>query len=143
MTVIEKQVVVDSEEETKKLAQEYAAELAPGDIVVLKGNLGAGKTFFIREAVKFFRVSAVSSPTFSLVNEYAGEIKIYHFDFYRINRLEELYDIGFEDYFNDEEAVIFIEWGNLFPEILPRKRKEISIKAGEGEQRTFEFKGYE
>ncbi len=139
----EKLVVVNSEEETKKLAREYAAGLSPGDVVVLKGNLGTGKTFFIREAVKFFRVTAVSSPTFALVNEYEGRSKIYHFDFYRINRLEELYDIGFEDYLNDEEAIIFIEWGNLFPEILPRKRKEISIKAGEEQQRTFEFKEYE
>ncbi len=141
--MIEKQVLVNSEEETKKLAQEYAAGLGPGDIVILKGNLGAGKTFFIREAVKFFRVTAVSSPTFALVNEYEGNTKIYHFDFYRINRLEELYDIGFEDYLNDEEAIIFIEWGNLFPEILPRKRKEIDIGAGEEQQRTFEFREYE
>jgi len=141
--VIEKQVCVNSEEETKKLAQRYAAGIHPGDVVVLNGNLGAGKTFFIREAVKFFKVSAVSSPTFALVNEYEGETKIYHFDFYRINRLEELYDIGFEDYLNDEEAVILVEWGNLFPEILPRKRREINITAGEEQQRTFDFKEYE
>ncbi len=139
----DKQVVVNSEDGTKKLAQEYAAGLTPGDIVVLNGNLGAGKTFFIREAVKFFRVSAVSSPTFALVNEYEGKIKIYHFDFYRINRIEELYDIGFEDYLNDEDAVIFVEWGNLFQDILPRRRKEINITAGEEQQRTFEFKEYE
>ncbi len=136
----EKQVFVNSEEETKKLARQYAARLSQGDVVVLNGNLGAGKTYFIREAVKFFKVSAVSSPTFALVNEYEGETKIYHFDFYRINRLEELYDIGFEDYLNDEEAVIFVEWANLFPEILPRKRREINITAGEEQQRTFEFK---
>ena len=139
----DKQVVVNSEDGTKKLAQEYAAGLTPGDIVVLNGNLGAGKTFFIREAVRFFRVSAVSSPTFALVNEYEGKIKIYHFDFYRINRIEELYDIGFEDYLNDEDAVIFVEWGNLFQDILPRRRKEINITAGEEQQRTFEFKEYE
>ncbi len=138
-----KLIVVNSEEETKKLAKDYAAGLGAGDIVVLNGNLGTGKTFFIREAVKFFQVEAVSSPTFSLVNEYEGRTKIYHFDFYRINRLEELYDIGFEDYLNDEEGLIFIEWGNLFPEILPRRRKEINIKAGEKQQRTFEFKEYE
>lgn len=141
--MVENMVNVNTEEETIKLAQQYASGLTSGDIVVLNGNLGAGKTFFIREAVKFFRVAAVSSPTFALVNEYEGEKKIYHFDFYRINRLEELYDIGFEDYLNDEESVIFIEWGNLFPEILPRKRKEINITAGEEQQRTFEFKEYE
>ncbi len=142
MTVIDKQLIVNSEDETKKLAKEYAAGLTSGDVVVLNGNLGTGKTFFIREAVKYFRVEAVSSPTFALVNEYEGKTKIYHFDFYRINRIEELYDIGFEDYLNDEEAIIFIEWGNLFEDILPRRRKEINITAGEEEQRTFEFKEY-
>ena len=142
MTGIDKQLIVNSEDETKKLAKEYAAGLTSGDVVVLNGNLGTGKTFFIREAVKYFRVEAVSSPTFALVNEYEGKTKIYHFDFYRINRIEELYDIGFEDYLNDEEAIIFIEWGNLFEDILPRRRKEINIAAGEEEQRTFEFKEY-
>ena len=138
----EKTVVVNSEEETKSLAREYASGLYEGDIVVLNGNLGSGKTFFIREAVGFFNVTTVSSPTFALVNEYEGRIKIYHFDFYRINRIEELYDIGIEDYFNDTDAVIFIEWGNLFPDILPQKRREINITAGEEEQRTFEFREY-
>jgi len=138
----EKRVIVNSEEETKKLAREYASGLRGGDIIVLSGNLGTGKTFFIREAAAYFDVSAVSSPTFALVNEYEGKTKIYHFDFYRINRIEELYDIGFEDYLNDDEAVIFIEWGNLFQDILPKKRKEIYITAGNDKQRIFEFREY-
>jgi len=136
----EKKVIVKSEEETKKLAREYASGLSRGDIVVLNGNLGTGKTFFIREAAGYFDVTAVSSPTFALVNEYEGNIRIYHFDFYRINRIEELYDIGFEDYLNDDDAVIFIEWGNLFPDILPEKRNEIYITAGNDNQRIFEFR---
>lgn len=138
----EKRVIVNSEEETKKLAREYASGLRGGDIIVLSGNLGTGKTFFIREAAAYFDVSAVSSPTFALVNEYEGKTKIYHFDFYRINRIEELYDIGFEDYLNDDEAVIFIEWGNLFQDILPKKRKEIYITAENDKQRIFEFREY-
>lgn len=138
--VSEKTVTVNSEEETKELARDYASGLSGGDIIVLNGNLGTGKTFFIREAAGCFDVSAVSSPTFALVNEYEGKIKIYHFDFYRINRIEELYDIGFEDYINDEDAIIFIEWGNLFSDILPEKRNEIYITAGSENQRTFVFK---
>ena len=137
-----KTVVVNAEQETVSLAREYASQLKEGDIIILNGNLGSGKTFFIREAVGFFNVKTVSSPTFALVNEYEGRTKIYHFDFYRINRIEELYDIGIEDYFNDTDAVIFIEWGNLFPDILPQKRREINITAGEEEQRTFEFREY-
>jgi len=139
---VEKKVVVNSEEETKELAGKYAAGLEAGDIVVLNGNLGTGKTFFIREAAGFFHAGSVSSPTFALVNEYTGTIKIYHFDFFRINIIEELYDIGFEDYLNDSDAVIFIEWGNLFPEILPEKRNEILITAGNDKKRIFEFKEY-
>jgi tRNA threonylcarbamoyladenosine biosynthesis protein TsaE len=140
--VIETSVMVSSEEETIQLAREYASGLKAGDVVVLNGNLGSGKTFFIREASGFFDVISVSSPTFALVNVYEGRIKIYHFDFFRINKIEELYDIGFEDYLNDEDAIIFIEWGDLFPEILPDKRNEIIIKTGEEEQRIFEFRKY-
>ncbi len=135
-------VIVKSEEETKKIARDYAAGLTSGDIVVLNGNLGSGKTFFIREASVYFDVTSVSSPTFALVNEYEGRVKIYHFDFFRINKIEELYDIGFEDYLKDTEAIIFIEWGNLFPEILPRKRKEIHIRTVNEKQRSFEFRNY-
>ncbi len=138
----EKTIVVHSEDETKELAGKYAGGLKAGDVVVLNGNLGTGKTFFIREAARYFHVGSVSSPTFALVNEYTGTIKIYHFDFYRINKIEELYDIGFEDYLNDSDAVIFIEWGNLFPEILPEKRNEIQITTGNDKKRIFEFKEY-
>ena len=140
--VAENIIIVKSEEETKKIARDYAAGLTSGDIVVLNGNLGSGKTFFIREASVYFDVTSVSSPTFALVNEYEGRVKIYHFDFFRINKIEELYDIGFEDYLKDTEAIIFIEWGNLFPEILPRKRKEIHIRTVNEKQRSFEFRNY-
>lgn len=138
--IIDKTETSNSEEETIELAKEFASVLKGGDVVVLNGNLGAGKTFFIREVSFCFNVSSVSSPTFALVNEYKGTIQIYHFDFYRINKVEELYDIGFEGYLDNEDAVIFIEWGNLFPEILPRKRTEINIKTGIEKQRTFEFR---
>ncbi len=138
----ENKVIVKSEEETKKLARQYASGLCAGDVVVLIGSLGAGKTFFIREAAGYLNAASVSSPTFALVNEYEARIKIYHFDFYRIVKVEELYDLGFEDYLNDVEALIFIEWGNLFPEILPRVRKEINIRTGEAQERIFEFRDY-
>jgi tRNA threonylcarbamoyladenosine biosynthesis protein TsaE len=135
-------IEVHSEEETRKLANEFASHLTEGDIIVLNGNLGAGKTFFIREACRCLNVNNVNSPTFALINEYKGKNKIYHFDFYRINKIEELYDIGFEDYFDDENAIIFIEWGNLFPEILPARRIEINIKTGKENFRTFEIRNY-
>ena len=123
--------LIQNEDDTAALAREFAAELNGDEIVVLNGELGAGKTFFIKKALISFGINNVSSPTFALINEYSGQIKVYHFDFYRINNVNELYDIGFDDYLNDPDAVVFIEWGNLFPRILPQKRIEIEIKVFE------------
>lgn len=119
---------INSEKETADLAEEFSLDIKAGDTIVINGELGAGKTFFIKNAAKALRINNVNSPTFALVNEYYGKFKIYHIDFYRINEVKEIYDIGFDDYLNDEEAVVFIEWGNLYPEVLPHKRIEIEIK---------------
>ena len=108
-------------------------------IIILNGDLGAGKTFFIKQVLKNFKVTNANSPTFSIVNEYKGDKNFYHFDFYRINKLVELIDIGIGDYFNDIESVIFVEWGNLFPQILPKKRIEISITVNEENTRNLNF----
>ena len=132
-----------SEAETKNIALEFSKDLKNGDVVILNGNLGTGKTFFVKEVGKLFGTNNVSSPTFALVNEYSGRIKIYHFDFYRIEKSDELFDIGFNDYLNDNEAVIFIEWGELFSEILPEKRYEIKITLNEDFSRTFKISKYE
>ena len=115
-------------EGTNKLAEELSRELRPGKIVVLNGNLGSGKTTLIKAICKQFDISDSTSPSFSIVNEYTGKYKIYHFDFYRLKRIEELYDIGFEDYLNDSDAIIFIEWGDLFPDIIPSKNYQISLE---------------
>ncbi len=130
---------VFSEEETAELAFEFTKELNAGDVIVLNGNLGAGKTFFIKKAALSFGIENVSSPTFALVNEYKGSKKLYHFDFYRINKIGELYDIGINDYLADNESILFIEWGNLFPDVLPHKRIEINIILNEDFSRTFNF----
>jgi tRNA threonylcarbamoyladenosine biosynthesis protein TsaE len=121
-------IKVNSEKETADLAEEFSLALKAGETIVINGELGAGKTFFIKSAAKSLGINNVNSPTFALVNEYTGKFKIYHFDFFRINEVKELYDIGFVDYLNDEKAIIFIEWGNLFPEILPHKRIEVEIQ---------------
>lgn len=120
-----------SEEETAALAKKFADELKGGEVVAMNGNLGAGKTFFIKNVLMNFKIDNVNSPTFAIVNEYNGRLKVNHFDFYRINRIEELYDIGFEDYLSEPEAVTFIEWANLLPEVLPEKRIEINITVNE------------
>lgn len=132
--------IVYNEQETEKLARDFSSILNPGQVIILNGNLGTGKTFFIKSVLKSFHIRGASSPTFALVNEYTGDMKFYHFDFYRIEMIKELYDIGFDEYMNDDEAVKFIEWGNLFPSVLPHRRIEIEIVLQDDFSREFYFK---
>lgn len=129
-----------SEKETAKLASEFADGISPGDVIVLNGQLGAGKTFFIKQTLLKLGVDTVSSPSFAIINEYKGKIKYYHADFFRLKNIEELYDIGWQDYLNEDEAVVFIEWGNLLPAALPKKSLEIDIFLNEDFSRKFNFK---
>ncbi len=130
---------VYNEQDTKKLAVEFSTLMKPGQAIILIGNLGTGKTYFIKSVLKSFNINGASSPTFALINEYIGDMKFYHFDFYRIERVKELYDIGFDEYMNDKEAIKFIEWGNLFPSVLPHKRIEIEITLKDDISRDFHF----
>lgn len=134
-------VTVKSEEETAKLASEFADGISAGDVIVLNGQLGAGKTFFVKQTLLKLGIDTVNSPSFAIINEYKGKIKYYHADFYRLKNIGELYDIGWQDYLNDE-AVLFIEWGNLIPAALPNKRLEIEIFLNEDFSREFIFKLY-
>ena len=131
------------EEETKTLAEYFAEETKSGQIIVINGELGAGKTFFVKCAVSVWGVLNASSPSFAIVNIYYGERKIYHFDFYRLKNKEELFEIGFNDYINDPDAITFIEWGNLIPDVLPKSRIEINIEMPEDSVRNFRFNKYE
>ena len=121
-------MIIKSELETEAIAKAFAEQLNTGEVVVLSGELGAGKTFFVKKALANFGITWVNSPSFAIVNEYKNSHKFYHIDFYRIKSVNELLDIGFEDYLNDEDAIIFIEWGNLFSQVLPKKRIEVKIK---------------
>lgn len=132
-----------SEQDTVLIAEEFASIIKKGMIIILNGDLGAGKTFFIKQVLQKFNVTNANSPTFAIVNEYVGDVTFYHFDFYRINKESELHDIGIEDYFNDEQSIIFIEWGNLFPEVLPKKRIQIKIDYIDENDREFSFIEYE
>ncbi|MBE7021054.1 MAG: tRNA (adenosine(37)-N6)-threonylcarbamoyltransferase complex ATPase subunit type 1 TsaE [Ruminococcaceae bacterium] len=105
-----------TEEDTLKAGFEFAKSLKPGDIVALDGDLGAGKTVFTRGICKFFNVTDyVVSPTYTIVNEYKGDLDIYHFDIYRIEEEEELYNIGFYEYL-DNDGIKIIEWAEKIPE---------------------------
>ena len=107
-------------EETRKVAAALAELLVPGDVVSLTGDLGAGKTCFVQGAAGALGVEdAVASPTFVLVREYRGDLPVYHVDVYRLDRLQEVIDLGFEDLL-DPSGVVFIEWGDVI-EALDRK----------------------
>ncbi|GAB4290332.1 MAG: tRNA (adenosine(37)-N6)-threonylcarbamoyltransferase complex ATPase subunit type 1 TsaE [Ignavibacteriaceae bacterium] len=134
--------IVRSENETTKLADWFAEEIKRGDVISVNGKLGTGKTFFIKKVLISFGIDTANSPTFAIVNVYSNTIRFYHFDFYRIQNVKELIDIGINDYFADSEAITFIEWGNLYREILPQSIIEINIRYKDENAREFEFKKY-
>ncbi len=131
---MEKEIhISNSPEETHQLAIKFADKLRSGDIVALNGDLGTGKTIFVKGICYGLEAKQnPMSPSFSIVNEYNGKYTIYHFDFYRIKDIEELYDIGVEDYFNGE-SICLIEWANLFEEILPPEHIKVLIEFGESD----------
>ncbi len=123
----------NTEAETLALAESFANRLSGGEVICLRGDLGAGKTVFSKGLCKALGVTEhVSSPTFCLVNEYQGEnFPIYHFDLYRIEDIDELYEIGFSE-FTGGEGIAIIEWPQRAEEMLPKKRMEVNIdRAGE------------
>jgi len=134
---------VNDENGTKHLAEEFAGVVKEGQVVVLNGNLGSGKTFFVKKVLHYFSINNVSSPSFAIVNEYNGSIKVYHFDFFRLKNAAELYDIGWQDYLNDTKAVTFIEWGEQLKNALPKNRIEILITTANDTKRKFDFVSYE
>ncbi len=116
-----------SEEDTINFASKLASKLQVGNIIVLSGDLGAGKTKFTQGILKYFNLeNEISSPTFTIINEYTdGNIPIYHFDVYRLTDIDEFYAIGGEEYFS--KGVCIIEWGELLEDILPTNYIKITI----------------
>jgi len=131
-----------TEAETAMLASEFILACKKGDRVVLNGDLGAGKTFFIKSALTSIGITNVNSPSFAIVNEYHNKFHICHFDFYRLKNSAELFDIGWQDYVNDDDSILFIEWGNRLPSVLPAERIEISILILNGTEREFRFEKF-
>ena len=118
-----------SPEETHALGKKIGQQAKPGDVYTLIGDLGVGKTVFTQGFAKGLGVEEhVNSPTFTIVQEYEdGRMPFYHFDVYRIGDIEEMDEIGFEEYVAGE-GVCLIEWANLIEEILPENRTEVIIE---------------
>ena len=118
-----------SPEETYALGEKIGKAAQPGQIYTLTGDLGVGKTVFTQGVAAGLGITEpVSSPTFTIVQVYEeGRLPFYHFDVYRIGDVEEMDEIGYEDYFYGD-GLTMIEWANLIEEILPSKRKEITIE---------------
>lgn len=118
-----------SAQETRQLGRQMGQEAKPGDVICLVGDLGVGKTVFTQGFAEGLGIKEpVSSPTFTIVQTYdEGRLPFYHFDVYRIGDVEEMDEIGYEDYFYGD-GVCLIEWANLIEEILPEKYTEIRIE---------------
>lgn len=118
----------NSSNETMDFAYNLASKLHIGDVIVLSGELGAGKTKFTEGFLKFFSLDTeISSPTFTIVNEYKNkDIHIYHFDVYRLEDVDEFYAIGGEDYFSS--GICLIEWGEIVEQALPTDYIKISFE---------------
>ena len=126
-----KEIITHSEEETKKVARQIAKNIENNAVIVLNGELGAGKTKFTEGFLSYFDLqNEISSPTFTIVNEYRNsKATVYHFDVYRLEDIDEFYAIGGEEYFS--KGICIIEWGEIIEEALPQHYMKIDIKKDE------------
>lgn len=122
-----REFITNSVEETLAAAAEVAAKLSAGDIILYEGDMGAGKTHFTKGIAKFLNVDdEVTSPTFALVNEYSGDLPLFHFDLYRIDSYDDLYAIGFFDYL-DRDGIIAAEWSENIAELKEELGEVITV----------------
>lgn len=117
-----------SPQETENIGEKMGIEAMPGQVYSLDGDLGVGKTVFTKGFARGLGISEhVTSPTFTIINEYQGRIPLYHFDVYRISCEEEMDDTGYEDYFYGE-GVSLVEWATLIPNLMPSEAIHITIE---------------
>lgn len=135
-------IVIRNEQDTRKFGIELAQKLKPGDIIALIGDLGTGKTTLTKSIAEGLGITGmITSPTFTIVQEYTeGRLPLYHFDVYRINDPEEMYELGYEEYFFGQ-GVCVIEWADLIEDLIPGDSIQIRIEYGEAEdERIYHIK---
>lgn len=129
--------ISNSVEQTITFAREWSRTLQPNDVVGLTGDLGAGKTHFVKGLLAGLEIKGeATSPTFTLLHEYrGGRLPVYHFDFYRLQSPREVEEIGFDDYLC-EGGVTVIEWADRFPEILPKRARWLRLETTDENNRV-------
>ena len=138
-------IQIESEEQTRSLGAVLADLLAPGDVVGLCGDLGAGKTLLAGAVTHALGVAPdvpITSPTFTLINEYRGRLPVYHMDLYRLGDPGELYELGLWEYY-DGEGVCLVEWCDRFSDLWPARALVLTLGLGPDEQRTVALAGQE
>lgn len=135
-------ITINGIENIRGAAREFVANIGGNTVFAFYGKMGAGKTTFIKAVCEELGVEdVITSPTFAIVNEYhcagSGQI-VYHFDFYRIKKLEEVYDMGYEDYFYSG-CLCLMEWPELIEELLPEDAVKVTIAEQEDGSRIVEF----
>lgn len=134
-----KEIVIDSLDGLKEVAEAVITSLDDRNVVAFCGSMGAGKTTLISAIMEYLgSTDTVTSPTFALVNQYstASEDTVYHFDFYRINRIEEVFDMGYEEYFYSGDLCL-IEWPELIEDLLPEDAMVVRIEVLSPTSRRF------
>ena len=126
------EIISTSAKHTEEIACEYAKTLKKGDVVLLNGDLGAGKTAFTKGIAKYFNIDGVTSPTYAYLNVYND--LIYHYDCYRLSCGEDALMLGLTDYFNGDNICI-IEWSENISDVLPEKAKVVEIQKIDSEKR--------
>ena len=140
-------ITIQDLDHIREAAREFISHIGQARVFAFYGKMGAGKTTFVKAICEELGVEdVITSPTFAIVNEYTtspnpsqgGELPIYHFDFYRIKRLEEVYDMGYEDYFYSG-ALCFIEWPELIEDLLPDDAVRVTITEDNKGTRVINF----
>lgn len=137
---------IENLSQTKEFARVFAKTLVPSTIVLLKGDLGSGKTTFVKEVVKSLGCEdLVTSPTFTLLNTYNAKFPVYHFDMYRLSSFEEAMSVGFEEYFDKKslDGVCFVEWPENVDGLIEQIDYVLEFEKKDGECRTIYVKEFE
>lgn len=134
------EIKIQSIDTIREAAREFIKKMGDHKVFAFYGKMGAGKTTFVKAICEELGVNdVITSPTFAIVNEYeAHDASIYHFDFYRIKKIEEVYDMGYEDYFYSG-GLCFIEWPELIEDLLPEDAVKVTISVNDNDERIVSF----